>query len=270
MKIGNKEFDLDKEVYIMGILNLTPDSFSDGGMWNDEDKALMHVEQMIKDGVSIIDIGGESTRPGYDEVLEMEEMYRVVPIIKKVKKEFDITISIDTCKSKVAMEAIKAGAHMVNDISGLRADPRMAKVVAEAGVPCCIMHNRDVNLKPYKNFLDDVLSDLEKCVDIALNAGISKEKIILDPGIGFGKNLEQNLKMMNNCEILHKLSYPILLGTSRKSMIGLTLDLPVQERVEGTIATTVMGVMKGCSIIRVHDVKENYRAAKMAKAILNS
>ncbi len=270
MKIGNKELDLCNEVYIMGILNVTPDSFSDGGKWNDSDKALRHVEQMIKDGADIIDVGGESTRPGFEPVSEQQEVERVAPVIEIIKHNFDIAVSVDTYKSKVASEAILSGADMVNDIWGLKADKAMAKVIANAGLPCCLMHNRDVKLKPYHDFLEDVVTDLDESVDIALKAGVSKEKIILDPGIGFAKNLEQNLKMMNNCEILHKLSYPILLGTSRKSMIGLTLDLPVEERLEGTIATTVMGVMKGCSIIRVHDVKENFRAAKMTKAIINS
>ena len=270
MKIGNKDFDLKKEVYIMGILNVTPDSFSDGGMWNDTDKALIQVEKMITEGATIIDVGGESTKPGYVAVSEDEEIERVAPVIELIKEKFDIAVSIDTYKSKVALSAIEAGADMVNDIWGLKADDAMAGIIAEKQVPCCLMHNRDIKSNPYNDYLADVISDLEKCVDIALEAGIDKEKIILDPGIGFGKTLEQNLNLMNNCQILNKLNYPILLGTSRKSMIGLTLDLPVGERVEGTIATTVMGVMKGCSIIRVHDVKENYRAAVMTKAILNS
>lgn len=270
MKIGNKDFDLKNEVYIMGILNVTPDSFSDGGKWNDADKALFQVERMITEGASIIDVGGESTKPGYVVVSENEEIERVLPIIEAIKRRFDIVVSIDTYKSKVALRAIEVGADMVNDIWGLKADTAMAGIIADRQVACCLMHNRDTKTYPYKDYLNDVISDLEKCVDIALVAGIDKDKIILDPGIGFGKDLEQNLHLINNCQLLNKLNYPLLLGTSRKSMIGLTLDLPVEERVEGTIATTVMGVMKGCSIIRVHDVKENYRAAMMTKAILNS
>ncbi len=270
MKIGNKDFDLKNEVYIMGILNVTPDSFSDGGMWNCIDKALFHVEKMVEEGATIVDVGGESTKPGYVTVSEIEESERVVPVIEAIKQRLDVAISIDTYKSKVALNAINAGADMVNDIWGLKADEAMSHVIADRQVPCCLMHNRNIEDNPYKEYLSDVLADLEETVDIALNAGIKKDCIILDPGIGFGKSLEQNLQLMNNCQILSKLECPILLGTSRKSMIGMTLDLPVNERVEGTIATTVMGVMKGCSIIRVHDVKENYRAAMMTKAILNS
>ncbi len=270
MKIGNKDFDLKNKVYIMGILNVTPDSFSDGGMWNDVDKALFHVEKMIDDGAAIIDVGGESTKPGYVTVSDEEEIGRVVPAIEAIKSRFDIAVSIDTYKSKVALSAIDAGADMVNDIWGLKADEEMAGIVANKQVPCCIMHNRNIEANPYENYLKDVLSDLKESMDIAFKAGIKKDSIILDPGIGFGKSLEQNLQLMNNCQILNELNCPVLLGTSRKSMIGLTLDLPVGERVEGTIATTVMGVMKGCSIIRVHDVKENHRAAMMTKAILNS
>ena len=269
MKIGNKIFDLENEVYIMGILNVTPDSFSDGGRWNEKDAALFRVEQMITEGASIIDIGGESTRPGYTIISEDEEIERVVPVIEAVKERFDISVSVDTYKSKVAAAACQSGADMINDIWGLKGDENMAKVIAREQVPCCLMHNRNVEKNPYEYFVTDVLADLKNSISIALAAGIDESKIILDPGIGFGKSYEQNLQIMNNCQLIKGLGYPVLLGTSRKSMIGLTLDLPVDERVEGTIATTVMGVMKGCSIIRVHDVKENYRAVKMTKAILN-
>ncbi len=270
MKIGSKHFDFENEVYIMGILNVTPDSFSDGGMWNDSDKALSHVERMIKDGASIIDVGGESTRPGYVAVSESEEIERVAPVISLIKKNFDIAVSVDTYKSKVAYESICAGADMVNDIWGLKADGNMANVIAQAGVPCCLMHNREVGRYPYTDFLNDVIMDLKESISLALEAGIQKEQIVLDPGIGFGKTLGENLMLMNNCHILSTLGHPVLLGTSRKSMIGLTLDLPADDRLEGTLATTVMGVMKGCSIFRVHDVKENYRAMMMTKAIMNS
>lgn len=275
MKIGNKEFDLTNGAYIMGILNVTPDSFSDGGKWNSLDNALKHTEEMIKDGAAIIDIGGESTRPestrpGYIHVTEDEEIERVVPYIKAIKERFDVPVSIDTYKAKVAGEAVKAGADLINDIWGFKADKDMAKVAALSNVPCCIMHNRNLEENPYTNLLEDVLADLKKSIDIGLKAGVKMEMMISDPGIGFGKSYEDNLKVMNNVEKLHQLGLPILLGTSRKSMIGLTLDLPVTERVEGTVATTVMGVMKGCSIIRVHDVKENYRAMKMTKKILGA
>ena len=270
MKIGNKIFDLENEVYIMGILNVTPDSFSDGGRWNEKDAALLRVEQMIKEGASIIDIGGESTRPGYTVISEHEEIARIVPVIEAVKKRFDVTISVDTYKAKVAKESISAGADMINDIWGIKADNHMAEVIAQGGVPCCLMHNRNVDENPYQSYLTDVLNDIKESVSMAVSAGIDQKKIIIDPGIGFGKTYEQNLQIMNNVQMIKELGYPVLLGTSRKSMIGLTLNLPVDDRLEGTITTTVMGIMKGCSIIRVHDVKENYRAIKMTKAIMNA
>ncbi len=273
MRIGNKNFDLVNQIYIMGILNVTPDSFSDGGKIFGEysyvDIALQKVEQMIKDGASIIDVGGESTRPGYKKIADEEEIARVCPIIKRISENFDIPVSIDTYKSKVAKAAIEAGAHMVNDIWGLKADEKMAGVIKEKDVSCCLMHNRDLDKNPYNVFLDDVISDLKDSVNIAKNAGIAEEKIVIDPGIGFAKNLEQNLYLTANVDKLQCLGLPILLGTSRKSMIGLTLDLPVEEREEGTMATTVMGILNGCSIIRVHDVKKNYRAAKMALELKN-
>lgn len=270
MKIGNREFNTDEHTYIMGILNVTPDSFSDGGKFNNIDAALKHAEEMINDGADIIDVGGESTRPGYTLLSDDEEIERVVPVIERLAKEIDVPISVDTYKSKVAQEAVKAGAHLVNDIWGLKYDEKMAEVIAANEVACCLMHNRNLQENPYNNLLNDVLNDLQECVNIAHKAGIGDDKIILDPGIGFGKDLQMNLKVMNNLELLNILGYPVLLGTSRKSMIGLTLELPAGERVEGTITTTVMGVMKGCSFVRVHDVKENKRAVMMAEAILGS
>ena len=270
MLIGNREFDFQKNAYIMGILNVTPDSFSDGGKWNEVDKALKHVEQMIKDGADIIDIGGESTRPGYIPVDAQDEADRVVPVIEKIKANFDVAISVDTYKAYVAKCAIQAGAHMVNDIWGFKGDCDMSKVVADYNVACCIMHNRDVKLIPYKNYLEDVVSDLKESIELGISAGVSRDNMILDPGIGFGKTLEENLYLMNNLDKICDMGYPVLLGTSRKSMIGLTLDLPVEDRLEGTLATTVMGVMKGCSIVRVHDIKENYRTIKMTKAIMEA
>ena len=268
MKIGNRFFDTKNHTYIMGILNVTPDSFSDGGKWNHMDEALRHTEAMIADGADIIDIGGESTRPGHTPVSADEEAQRVLPVIEAVKKHFDIPVSVDTFKSSVAESSIQAGADLVNDIWGLKYDKDMAGVIAKYDVPCCLMHNRNLEITPYNNFLTDVLNDLQECVNIAHKAGISDDRIILDPGVGFGKDLEMNLQIMNNLELLKLLGYPVLLGTSRKSMIGLTLDLPADDRVEGTVATSVIGVMKGCSIIRVHDVKENKRAVKMTEAIL--
>lgn len=268
MLIGNKEFDIKNDTYVMGILNVTPDSFSDGGKWNSIDKALLHVENMMSEGTDIIDIGGESTKPGYIKVTNQEEIERVVPYIERIKREFDVPVSIDTYKAEVAEAAITAGANLINDIWGFKGDKDMAAVAAKYQIPCCVMHNRDLEKNPYNNLLKDVVEDLRESLDIGLKAGVSFDRLIVDPGIGFGKTLEDNLEIMNNIEVLHQLGCPILLGTSRKSMIGLTLNLPVTERVEGTMVTTVMGVMKGCSFVRVHDVKENYRAIKMTKAIL--
>lgn len=266
MRIGNKEFDTAAHTYIMGILNVTPDSFSDGGKWNDRDRALKHVEDMIAEGMDIVDVGGESTRPGYTMLSDDEEIGRVVPIIEEIKSNFDIPISLDTYKSAVAKAGIAAGADLINDIWGLKYDQNMAKVIAESGLSCCLMHNRKE--PDYRDYMRDVASDLEETIQIAKNAGISDERIILDPGVGFGKTYENNLEIINRLEELNRLGYPILLGTSRKSVIGLTLDLPADQRVEGTLVTTVMGVMKGCSFVRVHDVKENFRAVKMAEAII--
>ena len=268
MKIGNKSFELGKRTYIMGILNVTPDSFSDGGKFNNIEKAIEHAKEMIAEGVDIIDIGGESTRPNHTAVGEEEEIKRVVPIISALSKEFDVPISIDTYKGRVAECAIEAGAALINDVWGFKKDPYIAQVAAKYGVPCCLMHNRDNT--DYNNLIEDILKDLKECIDIALKAGVKEENIILDPGIGFGKTYEQNLATMNRLEDLRKLGYPVLLGTSRKSMIGNALNLPVEERVEGTIATTVMGIMKDCDFIRVHDIKANKRAAIMTDAIVRT
>ena len=265
MKIGNREFDLMNNCYIMGILNVTPDSFSDGGKYNDMDRALRHVEEMMEEGMDILDIGGESTRPRYTLLSDEEEMHRVVPVIEKVKTEFNIPISLDTYKSAVAKAGLQAGADLINDIWGLKYDENMAGVIADFQVPCCLMHNR--NEAVYADYMEDVLKDLKETLDIAEKAGISKEKIILDPGVGFGKTYEQNVEIIAKLDRLQELGYPVLLGTSRKSVIGLTLNLPTDQRVEGTLATSVVGVLKGCSIIRVHDIKENFRAVKMAMKI---
>lgn len=266
MKIGNRIFDTDHNTYIMGILNVTPDSFSDGGKWNQKDAALKHTEEMIQEGADIIDIGGESTRPGYTLLPDEEEMERVLPMIEMVKANFDIPVSIDTYKSRVAEAAVKAGADLVNDIWGLKYDEKLADVIAKYDVACCLMHNRKEAV--YKNFIEDMLNDLRDTVAIAKKAGIADDKIMLDPGVGFGKTYEHNLEAISHLERLHELSYPILLGTSRKSVIGNTLNLPASERVEGTLVTTVFGVQKKAAFIRVHDIKENKRAILMTKAIL--
>lgn len=266
MIIGNKEFDTKNKCYIMGILNVTPDSFSDGGKFNRLDDALRHTEEMIKDGADIIDIGGESTRPGHQVITDEEEIARVTPVIEAVKSRFDTPVSIDTYKGQVAEAALQAGADLVNDIWGFKHDRRVAELTAKYNAACCLMHNRHEAV--YNDFQKDVLSDLEECVRIAREAGVPDDKIMLDPGVGFGKTYEMNLEIMNHVEILHRLGFPILLGTSRKSMIGLTLDLPATDRLEGTLATTVMGVMKGCAFVRVHDIKENRRVIRMTEAIL--
>lgn len=268
MRIGNKEYELGKRTYIMGILNVTPDSFSDGGKFNEIDAAVNQARKLIEDGADIIDIGGESTRPGAEYVTEEEEIKRVVPIIKAIKEKLDVTISIDTYKARTAEESIKAGADIINDIWGAKYDKNMAKIAAKYNTPIILMHNREN--KPYENLMEDVVRDLQESIDIALKAGVKKENIILDPGIGFSKTYEENLIVMNNCEIIKKLGYPMLLGTSRKSMIGLTLNLPVNERVEGTLATSVMGIIKGFEFIRVHDVLENKRVAIMTDTILKA
>lgn len=265
MKIGNRFFDTQNHTYIMGILNITPDSFSDGGKWNHLDEALRHTEAMIADGADIIDIGGESTRPGHTPVSAEEEAQRVLPVIEAVRKRFDIPISVDTFKSSVAESAIQAGADLVNDIWGLKYDSEMGAVIAKYDVACCLMHNKSNT--EYNNFLIDMLSETQECVNLARKAGIKDEKIILDPGVGFGKTFEMNLETMNHLELFKNLGFPVLLGTSRKSMIGLALDLPVDQRVEGTLATSVIGEMKGCSFVRVHDVKENRRVIQMTEAI---
>lgn len=266
MKIRNTEFDVKNHTYIMGILNVTPDSFSDGGKWNALDHAMKHVETMLADGADLIDVGGESTRPGHTPVGAQEEIERVLPVIEAIRSRFDVPISVDTYKGSVADASLKAGADLINDVWGLKYDPEMAPVIARHNAPCCLMHNKENT--EYNNFLVDMLSETQECVNIARKAGIKDENIILDPGVGFGKTYEMNLETMNHLELFQHLGFPVLLGTSRKSMIGLTLDLPVDQRVEGTLATSVIGVMKGCAFVRVHDVKENRRVIQMTEAIL--
>ena len=266
MKIRNTEFDVKNHTYIMGILNVTPDSFSDGGKWNTLDHAMKHVETMLADGADLIDVGGESTRPGHTPVGAQEEIERVLPVIEAIRSRFDVPISVDTYKGSVADASLKAGADLINDVWGLKYDPEMAPVIARHNAPCCLMHNKENT--EYKNFLVDMLSETQECVNIARKAGIKDENIILDPGVGFGKTYEMNLETMNHLELFQHLGFPVLLGTSRKSMIGLTLDLPIDQRVEGTLATSVIGVMKGCAFVRVHDVKENRRVIQMTEAIL--
>ena len=265
MKIGTKNFDTKNHCYIMGILNVTPDSFSDGGKFDSLDAALFHAEEMVNQGADILDVGGESTRPGHIQITEDEEIARVTPVIEQLKKRFDVPVSIDTYKSRVAEAALQSGADLVNDIWGLKYDENMAEVIARHQAAYCLMQNREQI--DYTDYVEDVLDDLRESVQIAKAAGIPDDRIMLDPGVGFGKTYEMNLEIIRVVGRLKELGYPVLLGTSRKSVIGLTLDLPADQREEGTLVTTVLGVEQGCSFVRVHDVETNARAIRMAEAI---
>jgi dihydropteroate synthase len=267
MIIGKKKFDTENHTYVMGILNVTPDSFSDGGKYDKLDFALAHAEEMVRQGADIIDVGGESTRPGHTQISDDEEIARVTPVIERLKAEFDVPISIDTYKSAVARASIEAGADLVNDIWGLKYDDKMADVIAEYKAACCLMHNRTEAV--YDDFIADFMEDMRDCVRLAKKAGIEDERIMLDPGVGFGKTYEMNLTIIREIAMMKELGYPILLGTSRKSVIGLTLDLPSDQREEGTLATTVYGMIQGCAFVRVHDVEANKRAIRMMEAILH-
>ncbi|MBO0999616.1 dihydropteroate synthase [Bacillus sp. SD075] len=266
IKCGSFDLDYSNKTLIMGILNVTPDSFSDGGKYNRIDAALKHAERMVNDGADILDIGGESTRPNYERISDEEEIERVAPIIEAISRNIEVPISVDTYKSRVAEAAVKAGAHILNDIWGGKADSLMSKVAAEYKVPIILMHNR--NNMDYERFVRDVLQDLFESITLVKDAGVKDENIILDPGIGFAKDLKLNLEMMRNLDKLVSLGYPVLLATSRKSMIGHVLDLPPSERMEGTAATICHGILQGCQMVRVHDVKEMARTAKMMDALL--
>ncbi|MGP4082991.1 dihydropteroate synthase [Pseudalkalibacillus sp. R45] len=258
--------DLNERTWIMGILNVTPDSFSDGGNFDSVERAVEHAQEMVQAGADIIDIGGESTRPGADKVTVEEELERVVPIIKAVREALDVAISIDTYKSEVAKKAIEAGANIINDIWGAKADPQMAQVAADYQVPIILMHNREG--KNYNHLMSDIARDLRESIALVKDAGVKDENIILDPGIGFAKTYEDNLDVMSNLEVLTALGYPVILGTSRKSFIGRVLQTETNERMEGTGATTCLGIQKGCQLVRVHDVLENKRMAMMMDAML--
>lgn len=266
---GKYQLQLGTRTYVMGILNITPDSFSDGGEYADLERALARARQMVAEGAAIIDVGGESTRPGAEEVGAEEELERVLPVVECLVRELNVPISVDTYKAAVAETVLQAGAHLINDVWGLQRDPGLAAVVARFGVPVIIMHNQK-GTEYQRDIMAEIKGSLEKSIGIGLAAGIKKEKIILDPGIGFGKTPEQNMVVMSRLGELNDLGCPLLLGTSRKSMLGKILDLPPKERVEGTLATTVLGIMQGVDIVRVHDVKENYRAAKVTDALVRS
>ena len=283
LKIGNHIFRWGERTYIMGILNATPDSFSGDGLYaeNAQD-ILLQARSFIESGADILDVGGESTRPGSAPVDADEEMRRVIPIIRTIAEHLPQTlISIDTYKASVAEAALNAGAHIVNDVWGLRADPELAHVVARVGCPVILMHNRsnpasvEVREKlgnayiatEYADLLEEVKAELLESVEIAKQVGVKSEAIILDPGVGFGKTVEQNLELNNRLDEIRQLGYPVLLGPSRKSFIGYTLDLPADERLEGTAASVAIGIARGADIIRIHDVKEMTRVARMTDAI---
>jgi len=272
--VDKKKFNLDEDILIMGILNITPDSFYDGGFYFEKDEALRRIETMIKEGADIIDVGGMSTRPGSLPVSPEEEIKRIIPIIEYMRKNYDILISADTYRSGVARKAIDAGAHIINDISGLSIDPQMIKVIAERNVSVVIMHIKgtpeNMQKNPeYENVMDEIYDYIEEKTSMVTDSGIKPGKIIIDPGIGFGKTLEHNLEILNKIKELEALGYPVLIGASRKSFIGNVLDLPVEERLEGSIAVAVYSVINGVNILRVHDVKETVRAVKVAKCIIN-
>lgn len=264
--LNGVELDYQKETFIMGILNVTPDSFSDGGKFDTVESAIAQAKEMVEAGAKIIDVGGESTRPGYTPISDEEEIARIVPVIKALAEEVPAIISVDTYKSKVARAAIEAGAHMINDIWGAKADPEIAKVAAELQVPIILMHNR--NKDEYTDFWPEFIGDLKESVTIAKDAGVPDAHILLDPGIGFVKNLQQSMETMQRLDEVVALGYPVLLATSRKRLIGAVLNLPVDERIEGTAATCAFGVMKGCHMMRVHDVKEIARTVKMMDALV--
>jgi len=265
--MGQAVLRLGQSTQVMGILNVTPDSFSDGGRYVDPDTAVRHALKMMLDGADLIDIGGESTRPGYTPVSAEEELARVIPVIEAIHKAAPhIPISIDTYKAEVARQAILAGAHIINDIWGGKGDPDMLKVAAELGCPIILMHNRhDMD---YTDFVEDVVADMKESVRLALAAGVRPEHIILDPGIGFAKNGEHNLKLMTQLDRLNQIGYPVLLATSRKKFIRSVLDLPVDDLVEGTAATVAFGIAQGCQLVRVHDVKSIKRTVKMCDAMI--
>ena len=264
---GPAELKLGTRTQIMGILNVTPDSFSDGGRYNQVDRAVAHAIQMMEDGADLIDIGGESTRPGSEVVSAEEELSRIIPVIEALRLQAPhIPISVDTYKAEVGRQAILAGAHIINDVWGAKADPDMARTAAELGCPIILMHNRPE--RDYTNYLDDVVQDLQESIQIALDAGVNPDQIILDPGIGFVKDLTENLTLMSSLGLLNEMGYPVLLATSRKRFIQNTLQVQANDAVEGTAATVAFGIAQGCQMVRVHDVKPIRQTADMCDAML--
>lgn len=269
----DKTLILGRKTILMGIINCTPDSFSDGGKLLDPETAVQAALQMVTDGADIIDIGGESSRPGSDSVSAEEEINRVVPVIEKLRSESDVWISIDTIKSAVAREALNAGAHIINDISGLRSDPLMAKVAIEFDVPVIVMHMKGNPQNMQENpVYDDVIAEISEYfkerIESLTGEGISIDKIIIDPGIGFGKTVDHNLRILNKLKEFEHLGRPVMIGVSRKSYIGKVLDLPVDERLIGTAASVAISIDRGAHIVRIHDVREIKMAAGITDAII--
>ena len=275
LEIGQRVLDLSSRTHLMGVLNVTPDSFSDGGKFFKPEEAVKQGLKLAEEGADIIDIGGESTRPGSEPVIIEEELRRVIPVIEELTKMIQVPISIDTYKSRVAKEALDSGASMVNDISGLRYDPEMKKVIAKYDVPVVLMHikgtPKNMQENPhYDNLIEEIKTYLIESIKIAKEAGIDEDKIIIDPGIGFGKTPEDNLKILKNLNEFTELGRPLMVGVSRKSFIGKILNLPTEERLEGSLASMAAAIMNGANILRVHDVKESKRVAKLVDAILTS
>ena len=266
-RCGNTEFRWGDRTYVMGICNLSPDSFSGDGLGGNIEATVAQARRFVAEGADIIDIGGESTRPGTKPVDSIDEELRlVIPTIERLAGELSVPLSIDTYKSIVASHAVKAGAKMINDIWGLRQDPKLAQVAAETGVPLVLMSNqRDA---PCYDIMTEVISSLEKSINLAVKAGVVLQNIIVDPGIGFGKTLEQNLEIVRRLAELRVLGRPVLLGTSRKSMIGMVLDMPTDQRLEGTAATVAIGIANGADIVRVHDVRQMAQVCRMSDAII--
>ena len=283
LAVNGFEFEWGSRTYVMGILNITPDSFSGDGLEEGElEPILERARKFVEAGADILDVGGESTRPGASQVSAQEEIDRVLPVITALSSQFQTLISIDTYKSEVAKEALKAGASMLNDVWGLMVDPALGEVARETGAPLILMHNRSnpsntaVKEKlggryigvEYENLLEDVKRELLDSVSLAHQAGVPDGQIILDPGIGFGKTVEQNLELVNRLDEIRDLGYPVLLGPSRKSFIGYTLDLPPNDRIEGTGAAVSVGITRGADIVRVHDVQEMVRISRMTDALI--
>lgn len=272
LTIGGREFDFNRKTYVMGILNITPDSFSDGGAYDGVEEAVKRAHEMVEEGAHIIDVGGESSRPGAEYVTEAEELARVVPVIRRLCEEVEVPISIDTYKAGVAKACIEAGAHIINDISGFKGDPDMPNVAASLGVPCILMHMRgtpktmQTNLE-YSSFIGELTEELSESVEMAVEAGIEKKNIILDPGVGFSKSFDHNLEIINKIDELSKMGYPLLVGASRKSFIGEILEVTADQRLEGSLAVAVISSWEGAAILRVHDVEETVRALKVTDAI---